>query len=78
MEYKPLFFAWWQHPNYRATRIGLSHLLSSPFIPQGDEEKFVSKYLKSRGLDNHQIHDRMLWRRSILATECAGDVEKLH
>lgn len=78
VEYKPLFFAWWQHPNYRATRIGLSHLLSAPFIPQGDEEKFVSKYLKTRGLDNHQIHDRMLWRRSILATECAGDVEKLH
>jgi hypothetical protein len=26
VEYKPLFFAWWQHPNYRASRIGQSHL----------------------------------------------------
>lgn len=78
VEYKPLFFAWWQHPNYRASRIGQSHLLSSPFIPRGDEEKFVTKYLKTRGLDDYQVHDRMLWRRSILATECAGDVEKLH
>lgn len=78
VEYKPLFFAWWQHPNYRASRIGYGSLVDHVFIPRDDEEKFLLKFLALKGLDPTDVKDRLVWRRQIFATECEGNFEKLH
>lgn len=78
VEYKPLFFAWWQHPHYRASRIGYSALAGQPLVPTDDEERFLLKFLRQRGIGDSDATDRMVWRRQILATECEGDIDKFH
>lgn len=77
-EFDFLFFGWWEHPEYRASLIGLAGELDKVFVYQDDEERTVAKYLKSHGMDATEIKDRLLWRRIVIATECLGDIEKFH
>lgn len=60
-DFVPLFFAWWQHPEYRMP------------VPDGfvltEEEKTLKE---TYGLDDEQI----AWRRWCIANNCGGDTEK--
>src|SRR5690606_35975904 len=33
---------------------------------------------KLKGFDGTDIHDMLIWRRAILATECSGSLDKFH
>lgn len=57
----PIFFAWWEMPEYRRE------------VPQGfqrtaEEEELAARY----GLDDEQLS----WRRWCIATNCGGDLDK--
>jgi len=77
-EFDPLFFPWWRHPFYTADHIGLGYKAEQLF-KFDDEEKIIAKGLKrALHLDDRDIRARLVWRRSILNTECGGDLDKLH
>lgn len=62
-EYVPMFFPWHEHPEYRASYIGI------PYHNLGklsDEEKV----LKKLGVDD----DRLAWRRWAIINKCQSDV----
>lgn len=76
--YDLLFFGWWEHPDYCASAIGEGEKLRDLFVYADDEERTLHRFLRAKGLSPHDICDKLLWRREIIATECLGDVEKFH
>ncbi len=77
-DYDFLFYGWWEHPEYMASQIGRGNMLTGPLILQDDEERALVKFLRARGFDERDVHDKMMWRRVYIATECLGDIEKFH
>lgn len=73
-----LFFGWWEHPEYQASFIGRSDLLEGPLIFIDDEERALYQFLKRKRLVDSVIHDKLMWRRSAIANECLGDIDKFH
>lgn len=78
VEYRPLFYPWWLHPEYRGSEIGRAADLSRPLVFFDDDERLLFRFLKKKRLSDVEAHDRLIWRRVILATECMGDLSKLH
>lgn len=78
VQHVPMFFAWWQHPEYVADFIGLGFLADRPLTNLDDEEKLLAKVFYKLGMDAREIRSRLIWRRDFLRTECHGDVEYFH
>lgn len=66
VEYEPLFFPWWRHPEYTSTHIALPSYLGHT----NDEEKLLQRI----GVDD----DHMAWRRWAIANLCGGDINRFH
>lgn len=64
-EYTPLFLPWWEHPEYRASAIGLDY---QPITTLTDEERV----LRRMGIDD----DRLAWRRWAIVNKCQNDALK--
>jgi hypothetical protein len=66
-DFKPLFFPWYLHPEYRASHIGL------PFHSLGklDDEELV---LRRMGIDD----DRLAWRRYAIKNKTQNKIEMFH
>lgn len=84
-EYVALFFPWWAHKDYRASRIGLPYRSLEPL----DEEERLLLVLFKQGLDvaNGKYHfeipeseweDALAWRRWTIANKCDGSIETFH
>lgn len=73
-EFVPLFFPWWEHPEYVAEVLKISSNLGH----LGDDERLVKQYLVSQSLTRDEVDSRLAWRRHTLANECQGDIGKLH
>lgn len=67
VEYVPLFFPWWRHPEYLASYVGLPY----HNIGQLDDEE---RALRSMGLSD----DRLAWRRWAIKNKTENDIEKFH
>lgn len=85
--YIPLFYPWWNHPEYTADAIGLGFLAEGRMVFMDDEERFLHKFLSRprtvngrelATMSNAEIRQRLVWRREILGDECKGDLNKLH
>lgn len=76
--YRPLFFAWWQHPFYTADHIRLGHLADRPVVDLTSEEKVLVKVFRKLGMDLRDIRSRLIWRREFLRIECRGDLNLFH
>lgn len=85
--YQPLFYPWWSHPEYTAHHIDRGHLAEGTLVFADDEEKALYRMLSQthkvndrryERMDDAEIKSRLIWRREILATECRGDINKLH
>ena len=66
-DYVPFFYAWWEHPAYRATRIN-EPIAKPPYTE--DERVLMNVY----GLDADQIG----WRRWKLTRDLSGDLLAFH
>lgn len=61
--YQPIFFAWWEMPEYRRT------------VPPGFQASPEELELKETyGLDDEQL----AWRRWCIKTNCGGDIDLFH
>lgn len=67
VEYVPLFFPWWKHPEYTAGFIGIE----SSFLGALDPEERV---LRAMGVED----DRLVWRRWAIRNLAEGDLQKFH
>lgn len=85
IEYAPLFFPWWCHPEYRASYINLPYE-SIPASSYDDEEKNLL-ILFQHGLDIGQRHytippseweNALAWRRWAIRNLCQSDINKFH
>lgn len=77
-DYDFLFFGWWEHPDYAASRINRADMTSGPFVLMDDEEKVLYRYLRRKGLADPVIEDKLHWRRLCIVNECLGDLERFH
>jgi len=66
VDFVPLFFSWWEHPEYTARALGLSLFTGS----LDDEERL----LKRLGADD----DHIAWRRWAIKNLCDGDMNRFH
>lgn len=66
-EYVPLFFPWWQHPEYTGSFCNLT-------TPLGDYLNEEEKLLGRIGVDN----DHLVWRRYAIRDLCGGDLNQFH
>ncbi len=85
VEYKPMFFPWWTHPEYNAHHIGRGDearkLLLAKTSSGGtldDEEWHLYRGLVQRGMGEGEIQSRLVWRRLTLATELSGSLDDFH
>ena len=61
--YQPIFFAWWEMPEYRRT-------VPPGFRPTAEEQALKAAY----ALDDEQL----AWRRWCIKTNCGGDIDLFH
>jgi hypothetical protein len=66
-EYVPLFFPWWQHPEYTANFCQLSEKVGDLL---NEEERLLSRI----GVDE----DHLAWRRYAIRNLCGGDINQFH
>lgn len=66
-EYVPLFFPWWQHPEYSGSASGLREGLGGHL---NEEERLLSRI----GVDD----DHLVWRRYAIRDLCGGDLNQFH
>ena len=85
VEFKPQFFPWWSHPSYTAHHIGkrdeARQLLLTQIINGGsldNEEWHLYRHLHALNRSDAEIQSRLIWRRTILATELAGSLDDFH
>lgn len=71
IEYKPLFFPWWRHPQYTFSYINRITGDIPPLLSQLDEEERV---LKRMGVDD----DHLMWRRWAIKNLCQNDLALFH
>lgn len=70
VDYKPMFFPWHKHPQYRASHLGIP-----PYdLGNLDEEE---KNLRAL-IPASDYEDRIAWRRWAVANLCHGDVNQFH
>lgn len=67
VEYQPLFYPWWKHPEYTAEAIHAD----SYFLGSLDSEE---RLLRALGVDD----SRLVWRRWALKNLCDNDIHKFH
>lgn len=67
VEYVPMFFPWWRHPEYSASGAGLS----LPDLGKLDSEE---RALRKLGVDD----DHLAWRRWAIANLAGGKTEDFH
>lgn len=65
-EYIPMFFPWWRHPEYTASHMRMTGLLSD----MTEEERALTKL----GVDD----DHLLWRRWAIPNLAGNDIHKFH
>lgn len=85
VEFRPMFFPWWAHPEYTAHHVGRGEdarklLLARPVAggTLDDEEWHLYRGLTQRGIPDVEIRSRLIWRRLTIATEMSGDLDKFH
>lgn len=85
VEYKPRFYPWWSHPSYTGHHIGKAEearTLRLARVANGgtldEEEWHLYVHLHSLHKSDAEIRSRLIWRRSTLNTELAGDIDALH
>jgi hypothetical protein len=66
-EYTPMFFPWWEHPEYAASRLHLP-------VEHLGELDAEERLLRRMGLDD----DRLMWRRWAIANLCQADEKIFH
>lgn len=71
IEYKPLFFPWWKHPQYTYSYVMRASQSSLPALGHCDEEERV---LQKLGVNA----DHLLWRRWALRNLCQNNESILH
>jgi hypothetical protein len=64
VEYEPLFFPWWKHPEYTATYVGVQEALSH----LSEDERI----LKALGVED----DSLAWRRWAIRNLADGDINR--
>jgi hypothetical protein len=66
VEFTPLFFPWWRHPEYTASAIRVPVVLGN----LNEEERLLVRL----GCDE----DHLQWRRWAIANLCGGDINRFH
>jgi hypothetical protein len=66
-EYLPLFFPWWQHPEYTASFCNLGEKLGAAI---NEEERLLQRI----GVDD----DHLIWRRYAIRNLTGGDINQFH
>lgn len=66
-EYVPLFYPWWQHPEYTASYCNLGEKLGGII---NEEEKLLRRI----GVDDNHL----IWRRYAIRNLCGGDLNQFH
>ena len=70
VDYTPMFFPWWKHPQYTASHLGLQHYDLGPLDA---EEKNLAAMIPPL-----EYEDRLAWRRWAVINLCNGDVNQFH
>lgn len=70
VDYKPMFFPWWKHPQYRASHLKIPHYDLGPL---DEEEKNLAALIP-----DSEYEDRIAWRRWAIVNLCNGDVNQFH
>lgn len=72
-DYIPLFFPWWDFPDYKGSKMNLPKL-----VGELDEEERVVKKLLLQHMDEEEANDRLVWRRWAIPNLCHGDINTFH
>lgn len=64
-EFRPLFFPWWRHYEYKASWVGLP---AQPLGQLSSAEKLLAKLIPA-----DELEDRLLWRRWAIPNLCQND-----
>lgn len=74
----PVFFGWWEHPDYHAHAIGMGDKAEKPLPTKDEEEQAMWRFLASKAMDDSEIKSRLIWRRHMISTQCSGNLDVWH